>query len=209
MSLDSLCISVFQEALRDCDDENDAVMRSVLATVVLALDPLPPSAITALTRFSVQKVLMVLWPIQQLLRLEEDPDHPVYPFHKLLPDLLTSLIRCSDKKFYISPGKFHSEIALNCLKPMMNETREDDFSLQTSTTDSEVQYPSALAVYAWKHWHTHLAEAREDLKILIPTLRRFLEERWLKVLGVLRATDAANGREATISWLREVHFNLL
>ena len=207
LSLDSLCTSILQEALRNYDSATEDIMRSVLATVVLAFDPLPPSAIAVLAHLTVQKVLMVLRRIQPLLRLEEDPDLPVHLFHKMLPDLLTS-IRCSDKKFYISPGKFHPKIALNCLKLMMNTTWEDGLSLQTSTPDPKARYPPAL-IYAWKHWHTHLAETRENVTVLIPTLRRFLEEKWLKALGVLPATDAASARDTTISWLREVRFGLL
>jgi len=207
LSLDSLFISILQEAFKNDDHVvYDAVVRSVLAAVVLAPVPLPPSAIAVLTCLKVEKVMAILSAIQPLLRLEGDPDQPVHPLHTLLRDLLTSTIRCPDKKFYISPGKFHSEITLNCLKVMI-ETREDDFSLQTSTKDSEVRYSHAL-VYARKNWHTHLAGASEDINHLLATLHRFLEDLEENWLNNLTAEEAASAQNTIISWLRDVRFGL-
>jgi hypothetical protein len=137
LSLDSLCISILQASFRDNDDEDDTIVRSVLATMVLATHPLPPSVIANLISLEVGEVMSILRSIQSLLRLHEDPSQPVWPFHKLLSDLLTSPTRCTDKRFHISPGKFHSKIALNCRK-LIGRTLEAGFSLQNYTTDFEV-----------------------------------------------------------------------
>jgi hypothetical protein len=137
LNLDSLCISIFQASFRNNDDEDDTIVRLVLATMVLATHPLPPSVIANLISLEIGEVMSILRPIQSLLRLHEDPSQPVWPFHKLLSDLLTSPTRCTDKRFYISPGKFHSEIALNCRK-LIGRTLEAGFSLQNYTTDFEV-----------------------------------------------------------------------
>lgn len=208
LSLDSLFISILQEAFKNDDDVIfNAVIRSVLAAVVLAPVPLPPSAIADLTHLKVKKVMAILTAIQPLLRLEADPDQPVYPLHRLLRDLLTSPIRCAYKKFYIAPGKFHSKIALDCLELMMDQTWEDDFSLRASTEDSRDRYQHALK-YAWTNWPAHLAEVREDDTALIPVLRRFLEGKWLKALKMLTPENAASAQDTTISWLRDVRSGL-
>jgi len=206
LSLDSLCTSILRASFRNNDAQDDAIVRSVLATVVLVTRPLPPSAIADLICLEVEEVESILGSIQSLLRLHEDPDQPVRPLHKLLSDFLTSPNRCVDERFYISPRKFHSEIALSCLK-LLNETLDDSPSPQNQPTDSEV----ALK-YACTSRYIHLAQARDDVTDLIPTLRRFLEEKtgaWLEALDTLGAlTAVVTARDKTISWLRGVCFGL-
>jgi len=210
MGLDSLCTSILQASFRENDDEDDALVRSILATVVLVTRPLPPSTITSLTGLEAKEVMSILQSVRSLVRL----DQHVRPFHKLLSDLLTSPTRCMDQRFYISPEKFHPEIALNCLS-IMNETLEDSPQPRSHTADRDVECPfeeTALG-YACTSWHIHLTEARDNISALTPTLRRFLDEKvvgWLKVLGISGAeTDPALVLKKTIVWLREVHVNLL
>jgi hypothetical protein len=204
LSLDSLCFFILQESFKNNTAKEDAIVCSVIATVILVTHPLPPSAIAGLTRLRVRGVMSILRSIQSLLRFHEDPSQPVCSFHKLLSDILTSPIRCANKRFYISPGKFHSGIALNCLR-LMNETLEDNFSLQSHTMDSKV----ALK-YACTSWYIHLAQAVEDVIALTFALRGFLEgkvEAWMRVLDEPGATAVVeSARERTTFWLREVRF---
>ena len=200
LSLDSLCISTLQASF---DIEDHATARSVLATVVLATHPLPPSVIAELICLEVEEVMTFLESIQSLLSLQEDPDQPVLPFHRLLlSDLLTSPTRCVDERFYIAPGKFHSEIALNCLR-LINEASE-----------AMVEHPPEnLGLnYACTSWHIHLTESRENVAALAPTLRRFLEEgfkAWLRVLRALAVrADPVSALNETIFWLRKVQLGL-
>jgi len=207
MSLDSLCTSIFQTSFRNNDAEDDAVVRSVFANMILVTRPLPPSAIADLICLEVGDVMSILGSVQPLLRLQEDPEQPVYPFHKLLSDFLTSPTRCVDERFYIAPGKFHSKIALSCLR-LMNETLVDSLLPQHHTVNSE-----AALEYACGSWHIHLAESREDIFAIIPALRQFLEEKilvWLeKFSGPGAAPDPVFALNKTISWLREVRLGLL
>ena len=208
LSLDSLCNSIFQASFRNNDAEDDTIVCSVLACVVLAAPPLPPSAIADLICLEVEEVLCILGLIQPLLRLNEDPNQPVNPFHKLLSDLLTSPIRCIDNRFYIPPAKFHSEIALNCLK-LINETLGDSFSFysQNPMVPEVKHLDERIALkYACTSWHNHLSKSREDIPPLVPALFHFLEDRfvpWLEVLGVL-GVDPRDALNKTILWLHEV-----
>jgi len=212
LSLDSLCNSILEASFRNNDEEDDAVVCSVLAAVVLAAHPLSLSAIANLICLDVKEVVSILGSIQPLLRLQEDPDQPVYPFHKLLSDLLTSPTRCVDERFYIPPKKFHSEIALNCLK-LMNETLEDNLSFQHqhTTRPREPLLENIALKYACTSWHIHLSKSRENVDALIPILHHFLENKfmaWLEVLGALEA-DPVFALKKTISWLHEVQLSLL
>ena len=210
LSLDSLCTSVLRASFRDNEDEDDAIVCSTLATVVLVTRPLSPTAIAALTGLEVKEVTSILYSIQSLLKIDEC----VSPFHELLSDLLTSTTRCTDKRFYISPGKFHSEIALNCLK-LMNEALEDSLPPRGRPANSGVEYwfGGTALEYACISWHVHLAEARENITTLIPPLRRFLEEKvtqWLKVLDTPgTVVDPALALNRSVYWLREVRVNLI
>jgi len=212
MSLDSLCNSIFEAAFRNNDVEDDAIVCSVLATVVLATYPIPPSAIANLICLDAKEVVSILESIQPLLRLQEDPDQPVYPFHKLLSDLLTSPTRCVDERFYIPPKKFHSEIALNCLK-LMNETLEDNLSFQHqhTTRPREPLLENIALKYACTSWHIHLSKSREDVDALIPILHHFLENKFMAWLEVFRALEAdpVFALKKTISWVQKVWLSLL
>jgi len=207
LSLDSMCTSILQASFRNDDAEDDAITRSVLGTVALVTRPLPPSVIADLIHLEVEEVMSILGSAQSLLRLDEDLDQPIRPFHKLLSDFLTSPTRCVDERFYISPGKYHSEIALSCLK-LMNETLEDSLPPQNHAMNSDVALD-----YACTSWYIHLTQARGDFTDLLPTLHCFLEEKskaWLKALDVLGATKVAvSAWGKTIPWLCEVLFDLL
>ena len=201
LSLDSLCLSILQKSFRNNKYEDDVIVCPVLAVVVLATYPLPPSAIATLIGLEVGEVMSVLRSIQPLLRLHEDPDQPVHPFHKLFSDLLTSPTRCVDKRFYISPGKFHSKIALGCFE-LMNKTFKGRLLSQDHTMDSEAAFQ-----YACTSWHIHLTEAREDIATLVTAFSKFLEEDvgpWSETTTVTVSTQ-----DEIVSWLCEVCFGLL
>ena len=102
-TLDSLYNSCFQIAFDGMDADDDEKVRLVVGTVVLAVNPLPPSAIAALVNFGKQEVVDLLRQIQSLLKLNEDPDTPVLPFHKSFPDFITDPLRCPNERFHTPP----------------------------------------------------------------------------------------------------------
>ncbi|KAF9645787.1 hypothetical protein BDM02DRAFT_3189409 [Thelephora ganbajun] len=216
MTLDSLYLSCFQNAFDGVDTEDDEKVCSVVGTVVLAMDPLPPSAIATLFNLGKQEVIDLLRLIQSLLKLPEDPDSPVLPFHKSFPDFITNPLRCPNKRFHISPRTGHLKIALSCLKLMNISLQQNLLSLPNYALNLEVkdlemriknQISSALQ-YACKSWHSHLTEARGDVSVIIPTLQSFLQEgflAWLEVLSVIGAAgDAVIALERLMHWLQEV-----
>ena len=202
LSLDSLCTSVLQASFGNVYE--DAATRSVLATVALATRPLPLAGIAELVCRKFEEIKRCLGWIQSLLRVQGGLDQLILPFHKLLSDLLTSPTRCTNKRFYIAPGKFHSEIARNCLR-LINET----------SPEAVVEHlPVKLVLnYACTSWYIHLAKSTEDVETLLPALFRFLQEGFKVWLIVLRAlgeqADPVLALNETISWLRGVRLELL
>jgi len=218
VTLDSLYLSSFQNAFDGMDAEDDKRTRFVIGAIVLAVNPLSPSAIATLIGLEEQEVTSTLRLIQSLLKLPKDPDSPVLPFHKSFPDFITNPLRCPDERFHISPRTGHLKLALNCLE-LMNDGLEcnilslPDYALNSEVEDLEARTKGRISValeYACKSWHNHLTEIRGDVVAIVSALRSFMQERflgWLEVLSVTGATrDAVVALEKVILWLREVCF---
>lgn len=218
-TLDSLYLSTLQNAFNRTSAEDDEKVRLVIGTVVLAVNPLPPSAIATLVNLGKQQVMNLLRLIQSLLKLPEDPNLPVLPFHKSFPDFITTSLRCSDGRFHISPQTGHLKLALYCLKLMDDGLEQNLLSLPNYALNSEVKdlkaridsHTSIALHYACRSWHNHLTEVREDITTVVPALQSFLQKKflaWLEVLSVIGVTrDAVIALEKLIPWLQEVCFN--
>jgi len=213
-TLDLLYTSILQEAFGDDDPEDDSKIRSVLGAVILAANPLSPSAIAALLGFHTTDVFLRLSSVHSLLILQEDIDHPVKPFHKSFPDFITNPARCINQRFQISPPDHHLELLIGCLD-LMNQTLEKNMcNLPEAIKNSEVddlqertdQCISHALRYACRSWHKHLIDKHTAHRPKITsTLHHFLENRflfWLEVLSVLGAVrDAVNALEVAGKWL--------
>ena len=216
-TLDLLYTSILQEAFGD-DLEDDPKTRSVLGAVVLAANPLSTSAIAALLGFDAEDVPPLLSSVSSLLILREDINRPVRPFHKSFPDFVTDPVRCSDKRFHISPPDHHLELLTGCLN-LMNRTLEKDMCrLPDAVANSDVndlkekteKHIDPALRYACLSWHTHLGDADAtpaDAPKITPILHQFLETKflfWLEVLSVLGAVrNAADALQVAADWLEE------
>ena len=212
-SLDSLYASILQEAFGDDDPES---IRSVFAAVILAVNPLSPSAIAALLGLNTKDVFPLLSSINSLLILQEDADHPVQPFHKSFPDFITDPNRCTNQRFHISPPEHHLQLLIDCLG-LMNRTLEKNMcGLPDGVANSDVsdlkeraeRYIDPALRYACMSWHLHLINADTvpaHAPAITPTLHQFLGEKflfWLEVLSVLGATrNAAEALQVATDWL--------
>ena len=215
-SLDSLYISIFQEAFHENDDDDDAMVRSVLSTVVLAANPLSQAAITTLTGLHSNHVQCLLGLIQSLLILPHDPNDPVQPFHKSFPDFITDPTRCIDTRFHIPPN-YHLKLALNCLELMGKLLKRNMCSIPDYALNSKVEglperikdsgIPGALE-YACRSWYKHLILSKDWTADVVTKLHHFMEEKflfWLEVLSVLGAVgDGVHALIKTTKWLNEV-----
>ena len=217
-TLDSLYLSSFQSAFSGMDAEDDEKVRFVIGTVVLAVNPLPPSAIATLVDMGKQDVMDLLQLVQSLLKLPEDSDCPVLPFHKSFPDFITDKHRCPNERFHISPGTGHLKLALSCLK-LMNKGLErnllslPDYALNSEVKDLEMRVKDRVDIalqYACKSWYSHLTETSGDVTGVIPALRSFLQKgflAWLEILSVIGAArDAVIALEKLIAWVQDVCF---
>jgi len=215
-TLDSLYTSILQTAFSKEDPELYSKVRSTIGTIVLLVNPLPPSAIAELVGLDPREVILFLTSVQSLLALCEDPTQPVKSFHKSFPDFITNRSRCTDERFYISPKIFHLKLAENCLKMMNNGLEQNLLSLPEYALNSEVQdlqtrindHISITLRYSCLSWHNHLTETKGDTADVVSYLRTFLVEKFLAWLEVVSAIGAVGGAvvalERLMPWLQEV-----
>ena len=206
-TIDSLYTSILQEAFGGDDPENDPRVRSVLGAVVLAANPLSPSAIAALLGFEPEEVYPVLSLVHSLLILKEDINQPVRPFHKSFPDFVVDPARCTNQRFRVCPPDQHTELLAGCLGVMNRELERNMCKLPDGVINSEVpdlkekakEHIGEALEYACRSWHKHLVGTIPTH--VVPLLREFLEKKfifWLELLSVLGiARQAVDALEVT------------
>ena len=215
-TLGSLYSTILQGAFGEDAEEDHDKMRSVLSVVVLATNPLSPSAIATLLRLQANDVLLLLLSVNSLLLLHEDPDYPVRPFHKSLADFVTDPNRCTDKRFYISQPDHHFNILQFCLRLMDQSLKKNMCNLPDAVANSDVSdmkekidnYITPAVRYAGVSWHMHLinmSKTPADIRTITSSLDQLLREKflfWLEVVSVLGAVrDAVEAMRVTVDWL--------
>ena len=219
-SLDSLYTSILRDAFGDDRSEDDAKTRSILGAVVLAANPLSPSAIATLLGFDAEDVPLFLSSVNSLLIFQAGvDDHQVRPFHKSFPDFITDPIRCTNQRFLISPSDHHLKLLIGCLDLMNRALEKNMCKLPDGVVNSDVsdmkerteRYVDPALRYACVSWHAHLVGLVDADTIpahaptIIPTLHRFLETKflsWLEVLSVVGAVrNATEALQVTTDWL--------
>ncbi|KAF9642037.1 hypothetical protein BDM02DRAFT_2747890, partial [Thelephora ganbajun] len=202
-TLDSLYMTILQEAFGDDDPEDDHRTRSTLGAVILAANPLSPSIIATLLGFSFKDVFLRLSSVHSLLILQEDPDSPVRPFHKSFPDFIIDPARCTNERFHVSPPTHHPELLAGCLELMNRRLEKNMCDLPCGVANCEVddlrerteRHIGPALQYACKSWHKHLIDGHTvRTPAIASALRQFLEKKflfWLEVLSVLGAAREA------------------
>ena len=206
-TVDSLYMSILQEAFGGDDPEDDPRIRSILGAVVLAANPLSPFAIAALLGFEPEEVYSILSLVHSLLVLQEHINQPVRPFHKSFPDFVVDPARCTDQRFRIFPPDQHVKLLVGCLETMNRELERNMCGLPDGVANSDVinlkerteeRIGQALE-YACRSWHKHLVGTMPAH--VTSVLHEFLEKKflfWLEVLSVLGAArEAVDALEAT------------
>ena len=216
ITLDSLYMSILQEAFSQDDPEDDPRTRSVLGAVILAANPLSPSTIATLLGFSTESTFLRLSSIHSLLILQEDINLPVQSFHKSFPDFIIDPNRCTNQRFHVSPPDHHSELLIGCLELMSQRLEKNMCKLPDAVTNHEVddlqkktgQYIDHALQYACESWHKHIFDVHvvPGCKLRITSvLHQFLKKKllfWLEVLSVLGTVrGAVDALEAAAKWL--------
>ena len=208
-TLDSLYLSILQQAFGDDDPECDSLVRSVLGAVILAANPLSPPMIAMLLGYDTEDVFPLLSLAHSLLIIQESINYPVRPFHKSFVDFITDPSRCIDQRFYISTLNHHTELLVGCLKVMNQKLEQNMCKLPDGAMNSEVddlegrtdQYIDHGLRYACTSWYKHsVGKVQVQTLKITPVLHLFLEGKflfWLEALSILSAVkEAVNALDA-------------
>ena len=217
LTLDSLYMSILQEAFTNNNPEDDPNIQSILGAVVLASNPLSVSTIATLLGLDPDDVYPLLSSAHSLLIIQEDNiDHPIRPFHKSFPDFIIDPARCTNRRFHVCPSDHHAKLLVGCLELMNQKLEQNMCKLPDGVVNSEVcdlkerttQYINRALEYACRSWHKHLVDKMpaQTLKIL----HQFLTEKflfWLEVLSVIGAVrEAVDALETTARQLDVSYF---
>jgi hypothetical protein len=218
-SLDNLYLSILLTAFHDNKAKDDDIVCCVLSCVVLAQNPLSPSAIATLKGLSFHKVQRVLELSRSLLVLPSNPNEPVRSFHKSFPDFMTDRTRCTDPRFYISPD-CHIELFMRCLiaiwKPLKDIPLLPDYDLIIAldlVPEIERENTCGALEYAYRSWHEHLVVMENPTPDVLSALLGLLDSRerffsWLVVLKALSDLHSSYGAMASVGkWLKKVRLN--
>ena len=216
-TLDSLYMSILQEAFGTGTQEDDEKARYILGAVTLAINPLSPSTIATLLGFDTESTSLRLSSVHSLLLLQTD-DHPVRSFHKSFPDFITDPARCTNERFHIHPPDHHSKLLIGCLELMGRKLEANMCKLPDGVANNQVpdlrervdRYIDHDLRYACQSWHKHLVDFPHTTPTLVPELtsviQRFLAEKfifWLDVHSVLGTVrEAVDALEAVRKWLQ-------
>jgi len=219
-TLDALYMSILEVAYPESAGVDFGGVRSVLAAVVLAENPLSPSAIATLLDTDTNTVSPRLSVVQSLL-IRRDDDHPIRPFHKSFPDFLMEENRCRSGRFYLPEPHYHTEFLVNCLRLMDQRLKVPNLcSLPDAVINSEDRILGGKVKdcidpaldYACKSWYKHLLDTSrlspKQVSAITSTVDLFLKKKflfWLEALSLLGAVRAAiHALGVTIKWLKEV-----
>ena len=117
-TLDPFYMSILLEAFVNDNSKDNPTVWSTLGVVVLAINPLPPSSITALLDLDPDDVFHFLSLARSLLVLGDDIDHTVRPFHQFFTDFIVDSARCGNPRFRVSPPDQHAQLMVGCLELM-------------------------------------------------------------------------------------------
>ena len=223
-TLDALYMSILQQAFGNDDPEDDPRVRSVLGAVVLAANPLSPSAIATLLGLDTDDVFPLLSSVHSLLVLQDDVNHPVQPFHKSFSDFVIDPNRCTNQRFHISPPDHHPHLLIGCLGLMNRALEKNMCGLPDAVANSDVsdlkertkKYIDPALKYACMSWHKHLVDVDTiptHAPTIAPILRQFLEKKflfWLEALSVLGAVrNAVEALQIAMDWLKVCQVSVL
>jgi hypothetical protein len=114
----------------------------VIGTIMLLREQLAITELACLLELAAGDILQAVLGIQSILRIPEDDDQPIQLIHASLRDFLME--RQRSEIYFINPPIRHIYIAMNCLKIMTKDAKENNFAT------------SAASSYACHNWIHHL-----------------------------------------------------
>ena len=165
--VDQLYMKVLEQAFPDVQADNPqrySRFRAVVGTVLLIFNPLSVKSLSELLTYHPSHIRNSIRSIHSLLLVPDNTEDPIRTFHKSFHDFLTDQERCKDRRFFVEPAVYHTEILLSCLNLMIGTLKRNICNLDNYAVLSEVKGLSAHQKahigdslgYACQFWTNHL-----------------------------------------------------
>jgi hypothetical protein len=205
--LDGLYQGVLSNAITgaaiNVEDEPEMAQRlqTMLGTVVLLLQRLPPTSIASLLGWSVRKTEIALARLTAVFIVHED--EPVRIFHPSFPDFLLDSARCTDARLQVDARTHHTILARCCLAVMNSLLHKDVLhtGLDSVTNNDQIrdldarlkQFMPSHLQYAVCFWMSHMLQGvpDDDLHSVLETFCHAHLLHWLECLSYLGKIDLA------------------
>jgi NACHT domain len=200
--IDVRYIQILESSFRDAPEDDPRPFerfRLVVASIVLAFNPLSRASLATILGTSSERIWTILYRLHSVLIVPESDAEPIRICHKSFADFLTDQQRCPDARLHIDAPSHHPGFGISCLK-LMNATLKTNichfprYAMNNDIVDLPAcreKYIGAPLLYASEFWINHLlssSRAGEATGAEIIELVNYLfYERllsWLEVLSV-------------------------
>ena len=204
--LDGLYLQVLESAFPEVSEGLSTRLKTILGSIVLIKDPLPPTDLSHLIGLPAGTVHSSLSGLHSVLVVPERMESTanISIIHPTFAEFLVDPERCVNPSFAIDPRRQHTMLLRSCLEALRGLKRDicnirDPSLLNVEVLDLRDRLAKAFPLYvqyACRHWVTHLSSGDLPDDVL-DTLLDFAEHRllhWLEacsLLGVLRDAISA------------------
>jgi NACHT domain len=199
--VDVTYIQVLVANLSNVDKEDSQFfdqLRLVLASIVLAFNPLSRASLGRMLGMSSGQIWMILRSLHSVLIVPDSDSEPIRICHKSFADFLTDRKRCSDERFYINASVHHSQLGAFCLTLMTSTLTKNICRLPRYALNKDVKdlvarhdkYIGPSLAYGCRYWAKHLrmsTEASNDTGMIVKLIDQIFRNHflsWLEVLSI-------------------------
>jgi WD40 repeat protein len=219
---------ILESSFRDAPEDDPRPFeqfRLVVASIVLAFNPLSRASLARILGMTSQRISMILYRLHSVLIVPNSDVEPIRICHKSFADFLTDLHRCPDTRLYVNAPSHHLDFGISCLKLMNQALKRNMCKLPRYAMNNDIkdlparleEYVGAPLIYACEFWASHLRSSNAacddpDAEI-VKLVNCFAEENllsWLEVVSIggdLRV--AIYSLHKVRSWLMDVSVHIL
>ncbi|KAG6824626.1 hypothetical protein H0H92_006311 [Tricholoma furcatifolium] len=210
LGLDQLYTAVLEAGYRDASSAIQEDIKTVIASVVLAFNPIPIEELAVLLDFDASTIIDLVCTLHAVLRVPQRNDRPIMLYHKSFFDYITDASRCTNPRLYVDPSIQHAMLVDRCLQLMNLRLRRNPCSLPRYAMNADLELPErqrrigGALEYACSFWVAHLTLSKispHTLHLLEVFLKQHLIH-WLEVMSLINKFPFA------IKYLHETHDSL-
>ena len=205
--LDDLYLQVFDSAFPEASKSLSTRLKTILGSIVLIKDPLPPADLSHLVALPLETVYSSLSDLRSVLVIPEhgESTSSIHIIHPTFAEFLVDSERCTNSSFIVNVRHQHTMLLRSCLDALRQGLKRDIcnirdpslFNIEVPDLSNRLVKAFLLHVqYSCRHWSAHLSSA-DLLNDVLNALEDFAEHRlphWLEacsLLGILRDAISA------------------